>query len=174
MHAKSLQSCPALCNLVDCNPSGSSVHGILQARILEWVAMPSSKRSSLPRDQTCISYVSYTGRHVLTSSATWEAHSSHRKQQIWRFWGIFSFFSESLLPNTYQHSISEDLGWQSLGFWNTGGKLQYVSSERVWLCKGWEPPELQRWPSFPEEYRIAPCSKVPGNPVRIILREVTE
>ena len=37
------QSCPSLCNSMDCSPSGSSVHGILQARILEWVAMPSSK-----------------------------------------------------------------------------------------------------------------------------------
>ena len=53
--AESLQSCMTLCNPMDCSPLGSSVHGILQARILEWVAMPSSKRSSQPRDQTCIS-----------------------------------------------------------------------------------------------------------------------
>ena len=39
-----------LCDPVDCSPPGSSVHGILQARILEWVAMPSSRRSSRPRD----------------------------------------------------------------------------------------------------------------------------
>ena len=48
--AKSLQSCPTLCDLMDCNPPGSSVHGILQARILESVAMPSSRGSSRPRD----------------------------------------------------------------------------------------------------------------------------
>ena len=40
VHAKSLQSCPTLCDPLDCSPPGSSVHGILQARILEWVAMP--------------------------------------------------------------------------------------------------------------------------------------
>ena len=40
MYAKSLQSCPTLCNLMDCSPPGSSVHGILQARLLEWVACP--------------------------------------------------------------------------------------------------------------------------------------
>ena len=40
---------------MDCSPPGSSVHGILQARILEWVAMLSSKGSSQPRDQTHIS-----------------------------------------------------------------------------------------------------------------------
>ena len=48
--AKSLQSCWTLCNLLDCSPSGSSVHRILQARILEWVAMPSSRGSSPPKD----------------------------------------------------------------------------------------------------------------------------
>ena len=43
MHAKSLQLCLTLCDPMDCSPPGSSVHGILQARILEWVAMPSSR-----------------------------------------------------------------------------------------------------------------------------------
>ena len=43
------QSCLTLCNPVDCSPPGSSVHGILQARILEWVAMPSSRGSFQPR-----------------------------------------------------------------------------------------------------------------------------
>ena len=42
MHAKSLQSCPTLCNAVDWSLPGSSVHRILQARILEWVAISSS------------------------------------------------------------------------------------------------------------------------------------
>ena len=56
-HAKSLQSCLTLCNPIDCSPPGSSVHGILQARTLEWVAMPSSRGSSWPRDWICISYV---------------------------------------------------------------------------------------------------------------------
>ena len=45
-----------------CSPPGSSVHGILQARILEWVAMPFSKGSSRPKDQTCISSL---GKHIL-------------------------------------------------------------------------------------------------------------
>ena len=63
--AKSLQLCTALCDPMDCSPSGSSVHGILQARILEWVAIPFSKGSSWPRDRTHISYVSYIGRQIL-------------------------------------------------------------------------------------------------------------
>ena len=51
------QSCLTLCDLRDCSLSGSSVHGILQARMLEWVAMPSSRGSSWPRGQTCISCI---------------------------------------------------------------------------------------------------------------------
>ena len=51
----SLQSYPTLCDLIDCSLPGSSVHGILQARILEWVAMSSSRGSSWPRDRMCIS-----------------------------------------------------------------------------------------------------------------------
>ena len=48
-----------LCNPVDCNPPGCSVHGILQARTLECVAMPSSRGFFQPRDQTSISYDSF-------------------------------------------------------------------------------------------------------------------
>ena len=46
------QSCPTLCDPVDCSPPGSSVRGIFQARILEWVAISSSRVSSQPREQT--------------------------------------------------------------------------------------------------------------------------
>ena len=48
---KSLQLCLTLWDPMDCSPPGSSVHGILQARILEWIAMPSTRGSSRPRDQ---------------------------------------------------------------------------------------------------------------------------
>ena len=65
MHAKSLQSCPTLCDPVDYSPPGSSVHGTLQARILTWVAMPSFRGSSQPRDWTHISYVFNVGMRVL-------------------------------------------------------------------------------------------------------------
>ena len=51
------QSCLTLGDPVDYSPPGSSLHGILQARILEWVAMPSSRGSSRPRDQTQVSHI---------------------------------------------------------------------------------------------------------------------
>ena len=63
--AKSLQSCLTLCSPVNCSLPGSSVHGILQARILQWVAMPSPRGSSRPWGQTNFSYVSCIGRRVL-------------------------------------------------------------------------------------------------------------
>ena len=73
MHAKSLLSCPTLCDPVDCSPSGSSVHGILQARVLEWVAMPSSRGSSQARGWTHNYYVSCIGRWVLYHSCHLES-----------------------------------------------------------------------------------------------------
>ena len=51
------QLCPSLCEPMDCRLLGSSAHGILQARILEWVAIPFSRGSSQPRDQTQVSCI---------------------------------------------------------------------------------------------------------------------
>ena len=53
--AKSFQSCPTLCDPMDGSPSGFPVPGILQARTLEWVAISSSRGSSQPKGQTCVS-----------------------------------------------------------------------------------------------------------------------
>ena len=74
VHAKSLQSCPALCNSVDYSLLGSSLHGILQARTLEWVAFPSP--GALPNPEikpTSFTSSSFAGG-FFTTSTTWEAH----------------------------------------------------------------------------------------------------
>ena len=65
MCAKSLLSYLTLCDPMDCSPPGSSVRGILQTRILKWVAVPFSRGSSRRRDGTHISFVSSIGRRVL-------------------------------------------------------------------------------------------------------------
>ena len=71
--AQSLQSRPTLCDPVDCSPPGSSVHGILQARILEWVAMPSSKESFQPgTEPMSLMFPALAGR-FFTTSTNWEA-----------------------------------------------------------------------------------------------------
>ena len=87
-----LQSCPTLCNAMDRNPPGASVHGILQARTLEWVAVPSSRGSSWPRDWSCLSYISYAlaGR-FFTARVTWEAPlklctSPFLVLVLWSYW----------------------------------------------------------------------------------------
>ena len=68
------QSCPTLCDAVNSsNLPGSSVHGILQAIILGWVTVSSSRESSPPRDQTSVSKVSWIDRQILNLGATWEA-----------------------------------------------------------------------------------------------------
>ena len=68
-------SCVQLCDPMGHSPPGSSAHGILQARILEWIATPSSRGSSRSRDRTWVSYVSCIGRQVLYHSHHLESHS---------------------------------------------------------------------------------------------------
>ena len=75
VHSKSLQSCLTLWDPTDCIPPGSSVHGILQARILEWVAMLSSRASSQSRNWTHVPYISCVVRWVPYTSTIWEALS---------------------------------------------------------------------------------------------------
>ena len=62
-----------LCDPMDCNPPGSSVHGIFQAKILEWIAISYFRGSSQPTDQTHVSCISCTDRQILYHCATWEA-----------------------------------------------------------------------------------------------------
>ena len=78
MRAKSLHLCLTLCDSLDCSPPGSPVHGILQARILEWVPMPSSRGSS---------QVSRIAGGFFTTSITWEILWPVRnlsKSSVWK------------------------------------------------------------------------------------------
>ena len=76
MHARLLQLCLTLCNPMDYSPPGPSVYGILQKRMLEWVAMSSSRESSLEilRDQIHVSYVIDNALHL--------HHQKKRKMSI--------------------------------------------------------------------------------------------
>ena len=66
-----LYTCLTLYDPMNCSLPGSSVHGILQARILEWVAISFSRASSRPRDRTHVSSISCTGRWILYHWTTW-------------------------------------------------------------------------------------------------------
>ena len=70
------QLCLTLWDPMNCNPPGSSVHRIFQARKLEWVAISYSGGSSWPRDRNHVSCVSYIGRGILCHCVTWEALKS--------------------------------------------------------------------------------------------------
>ena len=76
MGVKSFKLCPTFCDPMDYSPPGFSVCGILQARILEWVAMPFSRESSQPRIKLkSLKSPALTGR-FFTTSAIWEAQGS--------------------------------------------------------------------------------------------------
>ena len=92
------QSCSTLCDSVDCSPPGFSVRGILQARILEWIPMPSSRRFSQPRDRTCVSYVSCLGRWVL-----------YRQHHLGRpFIHFGAFFKISIILKMWPYQSEDD------------------------------------------------------------------
>ena len=112
MPAKLLQSCP-LCDAMVCSLSGSSIRGILQARILEWVAMLSSRRSSWPRDRTCTSYMSCIDRQVLTTSATWET-----PHKMWKWKWTRSVVSHSVTPWTVAHQAPRSMGFSRQEYWS--------------------------------------------------------
>ena len=107
VHSQSLQLCQTLCDPMDHRLPGSSVHGILQARILEWVAMSSSKGSSWSRDQICISYVSCIGRQVLYHQHHLE-HSMKVKSLSW-VW-LFETPMDCSLPGFSRDSPGKSTG----------------------------------------------------------------
>ena len=114
--AQLLQSCPALCDPMDCSLPGSPVHGISPARVLESVAMPSSRASSWPRDQTHISCISCIAGGFFTCWANWGNPSMcvciyvcvcvcvcvllieiHFIWILWIFWFIYWIFFDFLI-----------------------------------------------------------------------------
>ena len=78
------QSCPTVCDPMNCSPLGSSVHGVLQARILEWVGIFCSRGSSQPRDWTCISGVSCIDRRILYHWDPWWLHRAWHGR-LWQY-----------------------------------------------------------------------------------------
>ena len=92
--------CPTLCDHIDCSPPGSSAHSILQARVLEWVAIPFSRGSSRPRDQTQVSRIAgrfhtvWATREAPSSRVTWEWWYL----PLWVFWEL----NRNLSPKSQQ------------------------------------------------------------------------
>ena len=117
--AQLLQLCPTFCDPMDHSPPGSSVHGILQASILGWVAMPSSRGSSWPRDRIWVSVISCTGRWVLY-------HSCHLGSPINIFSSVQSLSRVRLFVTPWIAACQA-----SLSITNSQSSLRLTSIESV-------------------------------------------
>ena len=160
-----LQSCPALYDPVGCPFPGSSVHGILQARILERVAISSSRGSSRPRDPTRVSWV--VGR-FFTNWTTREARikvyaGSGRKLHIW---GHSAFL--------HQHGSQGTTGLSSssLGQWSsTKGSLPFLPEKfgnletiwQFWLVTAGRGDTARRFTSLRTSPALSPPCKDPSH-----------
>ena len=120
LHAQMLQLCLTLCNTVDCSQPGSSVHGIVLARILQWVVIPFSRGSLWPRDLTCVSCI--TGRlliiesprkpnrrvTILNSTFIWWWHQFNSVQSlncVWLFVTLWTAARQASLSITNSQSL---------------------------------------------------------------------
>ena len=122
------QSCPTLCYSMDCSPPGSSVHGILQARILEWVAITFSRGSSWPRDWTQASCIA--GR-FFTAEPPGETLANiilneRKKNPKSIFFKIRKKTRTTTLTTFVQHSIG------SPGHTNKARKRNFKKSKLEW------------------------------------------
>ena len=132
------RSCPTLCDPMDFSPPDSSVHGILQARTLEWVAISVSRGSSQPRDPTQVSCI---GRQILY-------HLSHQGSPInkvslckWEVGGNFLNLMKTVSRTQLAASalLSEtETGYSHFSVWLCSGVLTSVVSFGKKTCKGWK------------------------------------
>ena len=126
-----------LCDLMDQSLSGSSLQGILQARILEWVAMPSSRGSSQPRDWIHVSYVSCITGGFITHWATWCSAAAKSLQLCLTLCDpIDGSPPDSPVPGILQ---ARTLEWVAISFsnvWNWKVKVKLLSHVRL-LATPW-------------------------------------
>ena len=132
------QSCLTLCDPMDCSPPGSSAHGILQARILEWVAIPLSRGSSWPRNWTQVSHI--VGK-FFTVWATGRNHilirMLNRFSHVWLFATLW----------TVAHQAPQSMGfsrqyWSGCHFLLHGNFSTQGSNLRLLLLLHWQAGSL--------------------------------
>ena len=112
--------CLTLRDPMDCSPPGSSVHGIFQARILEWVTIFFSRGSFRPRDRTCDSCI---GRQILYHQATWGVHSG--------------WYTELIQPHTRDGSETGQTSTSGEIEWDTGGGNGPRVCDILGFCQRW-------------------------------------
>ena len=120
---KLLQSCLTLWEPMDHSSPGSLVHGILQARILEWVAMPSSRGFSQPRDWIHVSY-GFTGKQVLYNQ-------HHLGSSLWPPEPPHLFSHPSLQTHEFGQALGDGEGQESLACYSPWGRKEMDMTERL-------------------------------------------
>ena len=139
------QSCLTVCDLMNCNPAGSSAHGILQARMLEWVTIPFSRGSSWPTDQTQLSCI---------CPPLFQSH-----------WDLVAL-RYAIFPLLYQYLLWVPAEWSNVHE-NIQSSLPYwalLLGQCPWTLTPWSKGELQlfnkplRWPSCLHNHIGSPIS----------------
>ena len=126
-----IQSCPTFwdptdCSPMDCSPPGSSVQGILQARILEWVAMPSSRGSSQPRDWTQVSCIASRFFDIWATKEVLRRIRDDAKVGGWRPRMMVFIFSE--MGSSWDGNKDDDGIYFTGLFWGWNVKVLVVQS----------------------------------------------
>ena len=106
------QLCPTLCDPMNCRPPGSIVHGILQARLLEWVAIPFPRGSFQPRHQTQVSCIAGRFFTIWATGDLGSIPGLGRYNQINPFWGWTKWVARWLNTLAFPHNL-----FISLGLW---------------------------------------------------------
>ena len=137
MCAKLLQSCLTVCDPMDRNPSGSSVHGIIPERIPVWVAMPSSRGASWPRDWTHVSYTPALTGGFFPPSVTWEAQLRMAYFSSYLLGGLHWQCWKRFLINYCTDENPSSL--QSLLWYHPSGAWEYfcylIATQKVWKSR---------------------------------------
>ena len=140
----------------DCSPPGSFVHGILQARILEWVAISFSRASSRLRDPTCI------GRQILYHWATYEAHNSVYKEFKGYSWLTYISRTCFLQGGERVNWLAWELWWF---WWNHWLYVKQKETSRCWEDLEWFPESHDwstAWPGLESWSQSGPSVTLPG------------
>ena len=126
------QLCPILCNPMDYSPPGSSVQGLLQARILEWIAMLSSRGSSQPRDWTQVSHAAGRFFTVWATREVWNEGAATKLSGIW-----WLNRNSNVLSHSWEAWCSKSRCWQGWFLLEAQGRVCFWP-----LPSFWRPPAL--------------------------------